>query len=240
MRETRCWGADQCGSEPVGGVMAETLDHAAAVVADAVVEDPEAGVYRACAAGPQDYEIMRVPALLARAQVAEAAADSAGMICTRTLWSLVDGPGRWMRFWLRTSGLRGNGSIFRLGLDWRLRAGGCWGRGMITRGAVAAFDAAAAGTAGPGGYTAGRCSGRVRFSGGGDLCGSMRAGVAGRWRACTAGRGGSADAAGGGGGADGGSGAVQSGGGRGVVFVGEDCARSPDANLCEAGNSGPD
>ncbi|GAA1031965.1 MULTISPECIES: LuxR C-terminal-related transcriptional regulator [Amycolatopsis] len=55
----------------------------------------------ACAAGSQDYEIMRVPALLARAQVAEAAADSAGVL--RALHPLtrlssatsVDEPGHW-------------------------------------------------------------------------------------------------------------------------------------------------
>ncbi|WP_084145532.1 helix-turn-helix transcriptional regulator [Amycolatopsis jejuensis] len=55
----------------------------------------------ACAAGPQDYEIMRVPGLLARAQVAEAAADSSGVLralhpLTRSsLPRAIDEPGHW-------------------------------------------------------------------------------------------------------------------------------------------------
>ncbi|QUH02297.1 helix-turn-helix transcriptional regulator [Saccharopolyspora erythraea] len=54
-----------------------------------------------CDAGPQDYEIMRVPTYLARAQVAEARADSAGVL--RALHPLtqswaaagIDEPGHW-------------------------------------------------------------------------------------------------------------------------------------------------
>ncbi|WP_020660565.1 helix-turn-helix transcriptional regulator [Amycolatopsis benzoatilytica] len=86
-----------------GIVLTAPLLHWTAAAVHALRGDPERAdeALLACASGPQDYEIMRVPGLLARAQVAEAAADSAGVLralhpLTRSsLPAAVDEPGHW-------------------------------------------------------------------------------------------------------------------------------------------------